>query len=393
MNEPEMVLESKTQSPETMQQVLGADYDELAVTVMTDQPVEETPPAAEPPATPPVEPSSSAPSPAPGPEAGAPPDGGTPATPTEDGQTPEGKRKTSGSAKLKERNQHLQAENTRLAAELETLKKGQPKVEPPPATPPATPQPQATPAPDDPEPQEDQFETWAQYTKALTAWGVREARREEAKKDRLAQEQAESDRKTQQAEESRRQAESAQAAETERWTGMVEEAKEQYPDYDDVMQATKDKIAAAPALVTAVRDHEDGARLAYYLCTHLDEEHRISELVKLPANANERQIRQAVIQASNELNRIAETLAAAPAAPAGASREVRPPESGTPPAAPPAPKPAAAAPAPPKKPIPPTTVGSRGNGNVRKLEQMSAEEVRQMDVDEYRKRRDSGEGA
>lgn len=391
MNEPEMVFESKTQSPEVMQKVLGADFDEMAVTVVTDQPGEEQPPVTEPPAAPPAEPSSSAPSPAPGPEAGAPPDGETPAPPSDGAQPPEGKKeKKSGSAKLKERLAHEQAENARLAAELEALKKGPPS--PKPDAQPAAPAAAAPPAEEDPEPQEDQYETWAQYTKALTAWGVREARREEAKKDRLAQEQAESDRKTREAEETQRQSEAARTAEQQRWTDMVEDAKEEYPDYDDVMEATKDKIAAAPALVTAVRDHEDGARLAYYLCTHLDEEHRISEAVKLPQNATERQIRQAVIQASYELKQIASKLAAAPAAPTGASREARPPESGNrPPAATPAP--AAAAPAPPKKPTPPTPVGSRGNGNVRKLEQLSADEVRTMDLDEFRKRRESGEGA
>ena len=121
---------------------------------------------------------------------------------------------------------------------------------------------------------------------------------------------------------------------------------------------------------------------------------RIAELVKLPANPTERQIRHAVIQANFELQRIEEKLAAAPAAPPGASREARPPESGTrPPAAPPAPAPRAAAPAPPKKPTPPTPVGSRGNPNRQKLENMSAEQVRDMDLDEFRRRRESGEGA
>jgi len=373
-------------------EVLGGDFDKMEGEDLTDTPPADPP--ADPNAAPPSDgsegtPAAAAPS---GEPAG---DAPAPAAPAESKKEPGSKRykRERDEARteletIRTREAALQAERDRLAADLEALKKAppatpRPAATPPPAAPASAPVPATPPPAEDLEPKEEDFEDVTKFLIAHSSWQVRDEFR---KRDRQAQELAETTRK--QSEEQQRT--TVQQQEAERWNNQLAAARVERPDFDAVFQAATPKLKGAPVLATSVRDREDGAKLLYFFCQHPEIENRLSELVALPPNASERQVRIAFATAHFELEKIAADLKKATPPPAPAAPPA-PPAPTPPPAAPPA---AQAPPqaTPPAKVSPPTPIGNRGNPGYRRLEHMTPAEQAAMDLDEYRRRRELGEG-
>ena len=394
---PDLIFSSKTQTSKELQAVLSEDgYSQFQATDLSDAAPEPEPPAGDPPADPPEDPAAPPPDPA-APAPPAAPAGDPPAEPK-----PKGKP---GSQREKEKRQQLEtdlekertekqavlAEKDRLAAQLAALQSNPPAAAPPAPLPAAgaTPAPAATAPAAAPEPKEEDFEgDIIAFAVAKAVWQVKEDQRKSAESTRLANEQAETDKRTKEAKDAQDRLAAQQAADNERWNAQVAKAKETHPDLDELYaRVQKDNsIIGEQLLAVCVRDREDGAELMYYLFSHPEEENRLSKLVKPPANATERQIRMLAVTAHAELNKLAAQLSSAspqPAAPAAAPLAA--------PAAP-QPPPPAQAPNVPAKPVPPTPVGQRQASSYRRIEQMSQQELRDMPLDEYRKRRDAGEG-
>lgn len=183
-----------------------------------------------------------------------------------------------------------------------------------------------------------------------------------------------------------------------RWNGLVEEAKDRFPDWDQVTAAGNVPLSA-PMGVTLFNDSDRGGELAYWLAKHPEEAQRIAAATTLPQNATDAQIRRAFAFVQREFGKIEDQLdswdpTTPTPAPAPASREARP----APVAPPAAPQPAAAAtPSPaslpakstPPPPPPPVPVGSR-SAQRRTVTDMSDAERRDLfagDPDAWRKAR------
>lgn len=106
------------------------------------------------------------------------------------------------------------------------------------------------------EPKPDDYDTQADYMKALSRWAAKEARKE------------------QKAEDNRQRAQDAQTQVVADWKKQIETAKTKYKDWDDVMDDTVIGNTAARMLVETT----DGAELAYYIAKHPEEAKQFAEL-------------------------------------------------------------------------------------------------------------------
>jgi hypothetical protein len=401
--EVELVLGSRTQSPEVIKQVMeAAGYDVADIAVQSDAPP--TPPPAEPAAV--EETTSSAPPPDAGPAAGAEGDGGIPAegagseagAPGGDGPEPppateQPKAKKPGSARLKE-------EVARLRAELEQLKAEKPAAAgEPPARDAAPPVKEGEPAPPSP-PAEQPEPTLRQYTQpggtsyvegedyddAAQRW-IRDHRKwERTEEARLAAEETAAKQRA----EAENATKAAQQAEEDAWKAQSQQVADEHPDFAEVIA----QPLFTPAMQYALKLEEDGARLAYWLGKHPEEANRIAHL---HLSEDGRTLKAGVTPAravaicTREFAKIDPSAGIAPTsgsreAPAGKSTPPAPP-----PTAPPPPKAAAAAPvaAPPRpKAEPPEPVKGRGGAATKRYPQdYTKEELKALTTDEVRELR------
>ena len=395
---PELVLESRTQSAETIRQIMeDSGYEH----VETDEQTDATPPA--PPVAPPAGETPSKDSPAPSPKPG----GETPAGGEEEGETgqealpsegePAQAKKKGGFARKLERQA---VELTSLKATIEDLSRklavpsaGQPG-EKPPASSAAYPAPKPAEVVEDPEPTiedfEDKDDPYGEWVKAQARWAVRDERRQESKRDEDKQASEESARRSRVDESARLAAEAETAAITERWNSNVNQARATHPDFDEVILRPRQtgKDVGNPVMVNIANDYDEVAELCYWLITHPDEAARIEAQTRLPDNlvqlgprARQRAIRVAEDAARESFDRILPQLAAPSPAPApgtAASRETR---------AAAAPSPARVVP-PRSKAEPPKPVGNRGGSVTRRYPQdYTPEELRAMPIERVRELR------
>lgn len=137
------------------------------------------------------------------------------------------------------------------------------------------------PAADPNKPKAENFETYDEFTEALTDWKI-----EQREQRRDAQQQA--------------------AAQATTWQQRAAEAKAAMPDFDEVMAASSAPMSHAMAEV--LKESEHGPALAYHLAKNAAEAERIARLSPLAA--------------ARELGRIEATLSTPAAAPAPAPKKV-----------------------------------------------------------------------
>ena len=150
------------------------------------------------------------------------------------------------------------------------------------------------------EPQPDDFKTWGEYTRALARWEG-----EQVVQQRLAELGKQADANA------RQQAQKAQVAALQAW---IEDSRQEYEDFDDVV--LNDAVTITPHMAEVLIEHDRGASVAYYLGKHPREAREIAAL--------------SPVQAAVRLERIASTLkqrpkptkAPEPAKPVKASRPV-----------------------------------------------------------------------
>jgi hypothetical protein len=403
MEEPDLIFSSMTQDAQTIEAVLNKDFDSFESTVLTDKPESAAPPP-EPPAATPAAPPPTPPAaePAGDPAGEAEEEEEVPAAPPVQDPTPPpaepAHKPKPGSKKYKEQRDKAIADLARATQEKADLERKLAEVTagrtaPETAAPAAAPAPAAAAPAEElgPEPQLDDvdkdgnplYPDYKDFSKALTRWTLKDER---IKADKAA----ESARQAREEEDRKQRRSALETQDNQRWAAAVQSAKDAFPDFDEVMAKPRQRIIP-PALITAVRDHADGGKLAYLLETHPEVEARLAKLAELPQNPSDREVRLVFGRLYTELSQVeAEVAGKAPAvqtppAAAPASREARAAAAAA------APQAAAPAPQPPKKFTPPTPVGSRGTPGYRTLKQMTEKELREMDIDEFRRRRDSGE--
>lgn len=116
----------------------------------------------------------------------------------------------------------------------------------------------------DGEPSEDDFESHADYVKALARWEYSQAKKEDQEK------QKETEVKTQ------------RQKLVEDFQSKVEKIKEAHDDFEEVMEAAND-IPLSVAVETLLLESENGAELSYALAKNRDELKRICALSPLAA--------------------------------------------------------------------------------------------------------------
>ncbi|MCL5743271.1 MAG: hypothetical protein M1541_04970 [Acidobacteria bacterium] len=370
MDQSDIVVESMTQSAEDLQKLLEDEgYDSVEITTLTDH-ADDQPPAAEPAAD--DDTTSSAPSADAGGNAGTEEsETGDPGAESETAHEQSGAKKPGG---FKRKIQQKDAEISTLKTELEGLKRQLAEISAAKAAPESptnsTPagqgagEPPAETPDDDPEPQLEDCDDYAEYTKKLTAWAIRQERK---KSEDAGSKTTESARKAAAPSDEQR-------AEAERWNSRIAEAREKHPDFDQV--ALSPQVAASPVMVAAAQQLDEGPELAYWLGQHPEESKRIAELTTLPQNATQQQITQAFRRVYVEFDKIAAQLNAPSSA---ASRETR-----EPPAQPERTQPS---PAPKPKMTPPNPVGGRGASNARTLTEEDPDVIRSVSNEEWRKAR------
>lgn len=393
---PELVITSKTQSPETIKKILedqGYQTADFEVEGTSDAPPAEALPAETKPA-PVVPPEPVVPDPLAAVPAGAPPAGDddeeeeeevvavTPPAPPAAGSEPP--KKKPGSVKLKEKLQAQVQENATLKAEVERL-----KTLAPPAPAAAAPPPAEAPAPV-PEPELRAKPTWADFedaedqhtafTEAITEWTVdkkefvkEKARREQEKIDAPAREAA-------------KRATAEQTEVFEGFRNRTTPVRERHPDFDQKIAA----IPPSPVMAAVVMREEDGPELAYWLADNPDELLALNDATKTDATSTPAQVQSAMGKMHQALGRIRYIISQEGPSGEEPNREVPPPA----PAPPVTQVPPAAAPVgapPPKKATPVAPVGARGASSSKTLAQMTPEEIRAMPPDEYRSRVEKGE--
>jgi len=412
-----ITLGSRTQTAETVARIAAGDDEyEVVTEEQSDQPEPEPVPAAEPVAeeAPAAEPVAKAePEPAPEPEvapAPAPEAAAIPPKPVE--------HKRGSYAWLKAERRRLEEENRKANEELQRYR--QPGSAPAPAA--AAPlKPEEKPIPavvqPDPEPKPDDFELGAYdpgFIKALTTWQHRENRRQdqEAEQKRVREEATQ---KVQQEQDRAKSVLDADQKEiSDRWERTRAEAREMYPDFDQVMSKSREVAPSTEVLMFAVLDQPNSGHVAYWLVKHDAEARRLAKLTDIPKNAAPWQQRQALSQAYAEIAKIQVQMVNEDEQPAaeGHEEELPPAEEPkvVPPKAPLQPKPGVQPPAPravapkvpappartpaPKEDPPPMVSGSRGSSRA----SLSAEalahaekgsqaekQLREMSDEEYRK--------
>lgn len=403
-NEPAIIVGSRTQSAETIEQLLSNDYEGISVKTQSDVP-DETAGADEAAdktnqdegeegsTDSSADPSDAGDAGEDEDETAGVDDAGAAATDVAEQQ--ERKRK-SGSAKAKEKFQ-------RLTDEIEELKRKLAEKDGSSAKP--ADEPEIVIPEEMPDPDPDDFENGvydAGYIKAVTKVQRHNERREElvaAQNER--QEKAAKAKADQDAEE--------KAANESAWKEQVEIGKSRHEDFEQVLEKAN-SMPAETALSMAIQDSDMSGLLVYHLATHPNELAALNQKLKLPENATAGQFRKMMRIAHREIDRLealvgqdsggsdesttdeqaANGSSADEAQPAPetteTTRESRPAAASKPT---PATKPAAAAAPPKAKPTPVDRVGSR-NGAVRpkRIQDMSREEIHRMqqkDPDGFRK--------
>ena len=396
---PELVLESRTQSAETIEKIMDdLGYETVEASETTDGAPAKS--AEEPPAE--KKPKES-PAPAAAPSVETPAgdeveDETGQETPAAAGGEPAQQEKKKG--KTARRIERYRSEADSLRAENEELKR---KLVAPAAQPAATP-PVETAAPkppvaDDPEPSIEQFQDqddpYAAWVKAQARWAVRDERRQDVQRDQDRRASEESARRSQVDESARSAADAEQKLVTERWNANATQARASHPDFDEVLKRPFPQ--GNPVLANIANDYDEVAEIVYYMLTHPEEATFIASQTRLPENfsqlgprARQRAIYVAETAAKEAFDQILPKLAAPSPAPApgtAASRETpaaaAPPASVTPPAAAP---PARAIPPRPKA-EPPKPVGNRGGSPTRRYEDMTPAEQRALSIEEVRRLR------
>lgn len=406
---PDFVFTSKTQSPEQIQKALEErGYTEFQIERLTDTPDPEEPEASEEPEEPeapeaPEEPAPAAPEPPKKPEPPKAPD--KPAEPPKPGDTPP-RPKESGSAKAKRQRDEARERVKDLERQLEEAKKApvaQPAAAPPPPAP--KPEPPVEPEPvfsktkpkfEDFEKSDDQL---SDFNEALTDWKLDKRDFEKAKEEKVRKKQEDAVRavETQRTESQRQSAEDANRKVIE-WR---DEALKKYPDFEEI--ALNPKVKINDAMSTVVMHTERSHDLAMWLGQNPAEARKIFDETTFPKGATDDQKQRLVLKAARLLGRIEAGLPPADEPepedddlePEETTEEpeaiTEPPPPEPPKPAPPAPPKAPASQLPPKKPTPPTPVGNRGGGSgPKRISQMSADELRKLPPDEYRKMLDKG---
>lgn len=162
--------------------------------------------------------------------------------------------------------------------------------------------------PGDPEPTEDQFDTYKAFVKEQARWEIRQARREE---------------KAAEAEAKAAEKQAADAAEfttrTDTWAQRRDAFAAKTPEFTEKAKPFLDRVRAGTVIGDAILDSEVGPELALYLATHPDEVSRIVQLS--PASALralgklEAQFDSEMTSASASAGPAARTVTKAPAPP------------------------------------------------------------------------------
>lgn len=397
---PELVITSKTQSPEVIRQIMkdqGYQDADFAVSDTSDQPVSE--PEPEPAAEPEPEPPAAAATPEipagapaggddddddeePAPAAAAPAPGQAPAA------------KKSGTqrlkAKLTAREQELATANAELAR-LRTQAPTPPAAAAPaPAaavTPETTPELRAKPKFEDFTDTEDQLSA---FNEAMADWKYDQRDFEKAKANR------EEEVRTAPAREAKAAADAEQQEINRKFFEQATVVRQQHPTFNEEVNA----IPSSPVVVATVTRQRDGAELALWLARNPDELEDLNEKTRLPENYTPAQYREAVSTALMELGRVRfmkdrDGMPERPTTGDGAppNPPAPTPQAQQPPATPVAAAPPAATPPVPAraKPTPVAPVGSRGSSMNLTLKQMSEAQIRAMTADEFRARMERGE--
>lgn len=122
---------------------------------------------------------------------------------------------------------------------------------------------------DDPEPQDADFASWADYSRALARWEARQAVRQERQAARAAEEHS--------------RAETQAQERLVRFGSQFEAARAKYPDFDDALSALPGPGHEHWRYIhEAILEHERGAELAYYIATHPDETKDLFAVRSLP---------------------------------------------------------------------------------------------------------------
>jgi len=151
-----------------------------------------------------------------------------------------------------------QRERDQMRQELDALRAEKAALRPAPSTPALT---GAAPA-SDPEPQEDDFQTYAEFVKATSLWTARQAVRDYEASQRQAQEQ------------SRRQ--SWEADRTQSFAQRLSEAKTKHPDFDVLVN--REDIELSPPMVEVIKDSPLAADLMLHFAAHPDDAQRLFAL-------------------------------------------------------------------------------------------------------------------
>ena len=361
--EEDIIIESRTQSPEQIQAALaGVGFETTESVLDSDQPDEEavTPAPVAATAAPVVESDDD------DEEETVPP-----------AQAPEaGVKRPTGSSRLKQKLTERETEIAELKRQL--AERSAPAQAAVVATPVATPVAAAAPAVvgDDatplPRPDPDDFEEGkfgVEWDLALMDWRDAEKARVERlnKKQEQAQAEAEQERLAQQ----RRDA--AQREQDERFNASFVKAREVHPDFDEVWKTKSGVTPLSTPMNFMMRQSDAGfGVLAYWLASNPDEAKRIFDATTVPDGATNAQIERAKAKAWNEIEKIEQQLQPAAAAPAPAQART-----------------AGVAPrvSVPVKPLPPEPVGARSGVNRKRLSEMTDAEVNSLDTPEYLKLR------
>lgn len=413
-NRGEVVLTSKTQSPETIQKVaLELGYSDTTVEEISDESPVDIPAEGIPAGEQPIDEEQIPPAEETVAEADEPviPEvvEAAPPAPAETEQQKLSRRKRA-ILKRDEQITRLSTENETFKRELQELKAGltKPAADTSPVITTKPPVETAEPEPTLDDVDENgnlRYPDYTAHTKALARWTLRDDRRIEREQAAQATAREESDKQKKQAEDQRVSAEFNKQSFDERWTSSSTAGKAMFADFDTVMNTPRPGFAPPKLLGTAVTDREKAAILGYWLMSHPDDEKRCCELATLPAKFTDAQERRAYAQLGKELDRIEALLPTVAAAddyvedpdmleeidsqaaeetPAPAPKRVAAP----PPVAIPAPK------SPAKKATPPPSVGTGRNLPPRSLNTLSQDTevnrttLKHMDPDEYRRMRE-----
>lgn len=400
----EITVESANQTEaQIREQLTKLGFDGIETSSESDQP------EAEPPVVAPV---------VPAPKVTAPPTESTPSEIEDEAGDPAGdpdpaipaageppaKRKP-GSARAREQAQHAKAEAKTLRLEVVDLKRrlaekpagtaSEPAIAP--VVPPVLAKEVEVVKP---KPDPETFEQGVYdpaYVEAVADWRYDERERQKEATQRATKDAAELAAKTKTESDARDKVVAELKVEQDRWNSSAEGAKVRFADYDQVMNAVREKPVPM-VLVTAVRDREDTepAELAYWLGKNPEAEAKLIAMAnKLPEKPTQRQVSNMIKSIDRALDEYVKELEAfepsddpaddpaddpeVPAIPA--SRETRAPAVAT--SAPAAKTPPQQNPSPKVKPAVPSTVGSRGAtvglsamDRVKRGEQVNADEYR-----------------